>query len=101
MRVMVGQGGVEIYIFEGGDLVRLVRDEPGPLVTAGAGEWGRVIRVHPDGAMDIRLAGYSRPKDTPLPRAVGVPRHCVVPCDENGHRLGSRNVTVWGTRRTL
>jgi hypothetical protein len=44
-------------IYEKGDLVRLKRDEDGPIVTAFAGNWGRVTLVRPCGALDIKLAG--------------------------------------------
>ena len=44
MKITTRPDGALIAIPEVGDLVRLTRDEAGPLVTARAGEWGRVIR---------------------------------------------------------
>ncbi len=99
MRTMHGPVGVEIHHYEQGDLVRLRRDEDGPLVTAHAGDWGRVMRVHPDGALDIKLAGYSRAKDAPLVKAVGVARRHVEPCDQAGRPLMRGHAAVWDTRR--
>ncbi len=71
-------------IYEPGDFVRLVRDEPGPLVTAHAGEWGQVVRNASRGSLDIRFAGYSRPRHAAMPLATAVPASCVVPCDRRG-----------------
>lgn len=73
--------------FEVGDLVRLVRDEPGEIVTARAGEWGEVLRNGGIGGLDIRLAGFSRPRTTDLPIAQGIPARLVVPCDRRGVRI--------------
>jgi hypothetical protein len=98
MRTMHGQGGIAIHHYEAGDLVRLRRDEDGPLVTAFAGDWGRVLRVHPDGALDIKLAGYSRAKDAALIKAVAVARRHVEPCDANGRPLARDLAPVWDTR---
>lgn len=96
---MTGQGGAEIYIYEPGDFVRLSRDEDGPIVTAFAGDWGRVIRVHPDGSLDITFAGYSRSREADLVRAVAVRRSRVQPCDSQGRpRLRSQAV-VWNTHK--
>jgi hypothetical protein len=99
MRTLAGQGTVPVYIYETGDLVRLRRDEGGPINTVRAGEWGRVTRVHPCGALDIRLGGYSRGKDSTLTRAVAVPSGRVEPCDEQGMPLGRGFTPVWDTRR--
>ena len=99
MRVMYGQGGAEIVFYEPGDLVRLCRDEDGPLVTAFAGDWGRVLKVHPDGSLDIKFAGYSRAKDANLVRAVAVARSRVEPCDDLGRPLRRGHSAVWDTRR--
>jgi hypothetical protein len=99
MRTMTGQGGVELHFFEPGDLVRLRRDEDGPVVTAFAGDWGRVMRVHPDGSLDIKLAGYSRAKDATMIRAVAVSRLRVEPCDDRGRPLPTASAPVWDTRR--
>jgi hypothetical protein len=101
MRIMSGQRGAEIYFYEIGDLVRLCRDEDGPLVTAFAGDWGRVTRVHPDGSLDIKLAGYSRAKDADMIRAVAVSRSRVEPCDEAGRPRMRGTAAVWDTRKTF
>ena len=100
MRTLVGQGGLESYVFEVGDLVRLTRDEAGPMVTARAGDWGRVLRVHPCGALDIKFAGYCRAKDATLTRAVAVGGGRVEPCDHAGMPLGRGFSAVWDTRKT-
>lgn len=99
MRTLVGQGGLERYVHEVGDLVRLVRNEEGPVVTAFAGDWGRVTRVHPCGAVDVKLAGYCRAKDATLTRAVAVGAGRVEPCDERGMPRMRGVAAVWGTRR--
>jgi hypothetical protein len=99
MRIMHGPGGAEHYVYEPGDLVRLCRDEDGPIVTAFAGDWGRVTRVHPDGSLDIRLAGYGRAKDAQLVRAVAVARSRVEPCDEQGRPRMRGKAAVWNTRK--
>lgn len=99
MRIMHGQGGAEIYVYEPGDLVRLRRDEDGPLVTAHAGDWGRVTKVHGDGSLDIRFAGFSRAKDAPLVRAVAVARSRVEPCDDLGRPRMRGTPAVWDTRK--
>jgi hypothetical protein len=99
MRIMTGHGGVEVYLYEPGDLVRLTRDEDGPMVTAFAGDWGRVLKVHGDGSLDIKFAGYSRAKDAQLMRAVAVARSRVEPCDEEGRPRMRAVSAVWDTRR--
>jgi len=99
MRISHNQDGAEIYFYEVGDLVRLCRNEDGPFVTAFAGDWGRVLRVHPDGSLDIKFAGYSRPKDAPMIRAVSVARSRVEPCDEQGRPKMRGTVAVWDTRK--
>ena len=99
MRIMVGQGGAEIYLYEPGDFVRLCRDEDGPVVTAFAGDWGRVTRVHADGSLDIKFAGYSRPREAELVRAVAVQRSRVQPCDDQGRSRMRSNAVVWDTHK--
>ncbi|MGG5809541.1 hypothetical protein [Falsiroseomonas sp. CW058] len=99
MRILVGAGGLETYAYETGDLVRLTRNEDGPIVTAFAGDWGRVTRVHPCGAVDIKLAGYGRARDATMTRAVAVPRGRVEPCDHQGMPLRRGFAAVWDTRR--
>lgn len=98
---MHGQGGIEIHHYEPGDLVRLRRDEDGPMITAFAGDWGRVMLVHPDGALDIKLAGYSRAKDAKMIRAIAVARRHVEPCDASGRPLVRGHAAVWNTRKLL
>jgi hypothetical protein len=98
MRTMHGPGGVEIHHCEQGDLVRLCRDEDGPLVTAFAGDWGRVLRVNPDGSLDIKFAGCSRAKDAGMVRAMAVSRSRVEPCDQQGRPLLRGRAAVWDTR---
>jgi hypothetical protein len=97
---MHGHGGIEIHHYEAGDLVRLKRDEDGPMITAFAGDWGRVLRVHPDGSLDIKFAGYSRAKDAAMTKAVAVARRHVDPCDANGRFLLRGIGSVWDTRKT-
>jgi hypothetical protein len=87
MRISYQLDGTPVPRFEPGDMVRLVRDEPGPLVTAHAGDWGEVMRNHGSGGLDIRLAGYSRPRNAAMPIATGVPASYVWPCDRSGVRL--------------
>jgi len=101
MRVMTGPNGSEIYFYEAGDLVRLKRDEQGPIVTAFAGDWGRVTEVNADGSLDIKFAGYSRGYDAAMPRAMAVPRAAVQPCDQKGRPLPRGNSAVWDTRKSL
>ena len=99
MRTLAGDGGIESYLFEQGDLVRLVRSEGGEVNTAMPGDWGLVTRVHPCGALDLKLAGYSRTKDAVLSRAVAVPCGKVEPCDRQGLPLRRGFSAVWDTRR--
>jgi hypothetical protein len=99
MRMMTSQDGAEIYHYEAGDLVRLKRNEDGPMITAFAGDWGRVMRVNPDGSLDIKFAGYSRAKDADMVRATAVSRSRVEPCDQHGRPLMRGRVAVWDTRR--
>jgi hypothetical protein len=100
MRVTTGHDGDDIYFYEQGDLVRLKRDEDGPLVTAFAGDWGRVMRINPDGSLDIKFAGYSRAKDAGMVRAMAVSRSRVEPCDQQGRPLLRGRSAVWDTRRS-
>jgi hypothetical protein len=87
MRVTYLADGTPVPVFEPGDLVRLLRDEPGEVVTARAGEWGEVLRNGGAAGLDIRLAGYSRPRSSDMPLATGVPSSLVVPCDRLGLRI--------------
>lgn len=99
MRIIAGQGGIDTYVYETGDLVRLTRNEDGPIITAFAGDWGRVTRVHGCGSLDIKFAGYSRAKDAVMTRAVAVHRSRVEPCDHNGMPLKRGFSAVWDTRK--
>jgi hypothetical protein len=98
---MAGHDGSEIYFYEAGDLVRLKRDEDGPLITAFAGDWGRVVAVNADGSLDIKFGGYSRAKDANMTRAMAVPRSRVEPCDEKGRPRMRGSAAVWDTRKGL
>jgi hypothetical protein len=84
MRVTYRDDGSPVPIYEAGDMVRLVRDEPGPIVTARAGEWGEILRVRGRDGLDIRFAGYSRPSNALMPVATAIPASYVAPCDRRG-----------------
>ncbi|HWT08855.1 MAG TPA: hypothetical protein VN329_06795 [Roseomonas sp.] len=88
MRITYRRDGTAVPIYEPGDFVRLLGDEPGPLPMALAGEWGCVLRNHGPGGIDIRLAGYSRPRTSDLPDITGLPPRLVQPCDRRGLALG-------------
>lgn len=81
-----------IPILEVGDLVRLVRNEPGPEPTAFGGEWGRIVKIKPLGRLDIQLAGFCRPRSVAMAVARDIMMINVVPCDAKGLplRLPSR-----------
>jgi hypothetical protein len=98
MRTLTGPDGTASLIFEPGDLVRVIRSEIGLPGGAQAGEWGRVLRVHPCGAVDLRLAGFSRPKDSELPRAMAVPRGRLEPCDARGQPMHRGFSGTWDSR---
>lgn len=87
MRIRYLRDGTPVPVFEPGDLVRLLRDEPGEIVTARAGEWGEVVHNRGLEGLDIRLAGFSRPRTTDLPMALNIPASLVVPCDRRGLRI--------------
>lgn len=88
MRITYRADGTPMPVFEPGDLVRLAQDDPGPLRMAFAGEWGRVLRNRGTEGLDIRLAGYSRPRTSDLPDVTGMPARLVLPCDRQGLTLG-------------
>ena len=88
MRITYRRDGTPVPVFEPGDLVRLMTDEPGPLPMAFAGEWGCVLRNRGTEGLDIRLAGYSRPRTSDLPDITGLPPRLVLPCDRRGLTLG-------------
>jgi hypothetical protein len=73
-----------IPVLEVGDLVRLIRDEPGPEPTALRGEWGRIVRITPRKSLDIQLAGYSRPRSVAMALVRDTLAINVVPCDAKG-----------------
>lgn len=98
MRTLKGYGDSETYLFEPGDLVRMTRPETGPLATAKPGDWGVVLRVHACGAVDLKLAGYSRSKDESHVRATAIPGAHVEPCDRHGRPLRRGFSAVWDTR---
>ncbi len=83
MRIEYSPDGSPRPIFEVGDYVRLSRDEEGPIVMARAGDWGQVVKVNRN-LVDIRMAGFCRPRTTDIPLARDVPRHCLQPCDRSG-----------------
>lgn len=74
-------------IMEVGDLVRLIRSEAGASPTAMAGEWGKIRRITERGALDIELAGYSRPRGVALALVRDFPASYVIPCDHRGLAL--------------
>jgi hypothetical protein len=98
MRIGRGAGGAPGTTFEVGDLVRLVADEPGPTVTAFAGEWGRVLRADGRGRVDVRLAGYARPRTDGLRDAIALPARVVEPCDHRGRPLDLPHGERWAPR---
>jgi hypothetical protein len=87
MRVTYLPDGTAVPVYEAGDLVRLLRDEPGDPVTAHAGEWGMVERNRGSAGIDVRLAGHSRPRTARMPVASGLPPSLLVPCDRLGLRI--------------
>lgn len=87
--------GRPIPILEVGDLVRLTRSEAGPAPTAEAGEWGKIRRITERGALDIVLAGYSRPRGVALSMVSDIPVTNVVPCDHRGVALELPKWSNW------
>lgn len=87
--------GRPIPILEVGDLVRLTRDEPGPMPTAQAGEWGKIRRISDRGTLDIVLAGYSRPRGVALALVSDFPATNVIPCDHRGVALELPKFANW------
>jgi hypothetical protein len=83
MRVDYSDRGRPLPIYEVGDFVRLRRDEPGPVVTARAGDWGQVKRIGQRG-IDVQFAGFSRPLKARLAIATGLPSWLLAPCDGRG-----------------
>jgi len=87
--------GRPIPILEVGDLVRLTRAEAGPAPTAQAGEWGRIRRISARGALEIELAGYSRPRGVAMALVSDFPATNVIPCDHRGVALESPKFANW------
>ena len=99
MRIDNRPDGSQIMIPEAGDLGRLTRDEPGPIVTAHAGEWGRIIRVTSRNTLDIQLAGFSRPRGVAMALVSDFPAINVVPCDARGLPTDGKHWGSWDERR--
>jgi hypothetical protein len=95
MKLQFGAHGRPVPILEVGDLVRLTRAEPGPAPAAQAGEWGRVRRISAKGALDIELAGYSRPRGVALSMVSDIPQTNVIPCDQRGVALELQQESHW------
>ena len=95
MKVDFRADGRPVPILEVGDLVRLTRDEPGPAPTAQAGEWGRIRSISAKGALDIELAGYSRPRGVALALVSDFPATNVIPCDHRGVALELPKFANW------
>jgi|LNFM01.1.fsa_nt_gb hypothetical protein len=87
MRITYLADGTAVPVYEAGDLVQLLRDEPGDPVTALAGEWGAVIRNRGAAGVDVLLAGHSRPRTARMPVASGLPPSLLAPCDRLGLRI--------------
>jgi len=99
MRTDTRPDGSQIMIPEVGDLVRLTRDEAGPIVTAHAGEWGRILRITPRNTLDIQLAGFSRPRGVAMALVSDFPSINVIPCDARGLPVDGRHWGSWEERR--
>ena len=87
--------GRPIPVFEVGDLVRLTRDEAGPVPTAQAGEWGKIRSISDRGRLDIVLAGFSRPRGVALAMVTDIPATNVIPCDRRGVALELPKWSNW------
>ena len=87
MRIDTRPDGSQLVVPEKGDLVRLTRDEPGPIVTAHAGEWGRILRVTNRNTLDIQLAGFSRPRGVALGVVSDIATTNVIPGYAKGLRF--------------
>jgi hypothetical protein len=88
-----------IRILKVGDLVRLTRDEAGLLITAYAGDWGRIERISKRNTLDIRLSGYSRPTGSMMSSVTDYPASHVVACDARGVAVDERVWDRWEERR--
>ena len=95
MKIEYRADGSPMPILEVGDLVRLVRNEGGSSPSAQAEEWGRILRISRGGALDIVLAGYSRPRGVALSNVNGIPATNVVPCDHRGVALELPKFANW------
>jgi hypothetical protein len=99
MRVAYTKEGQPLPVFEVGDFVRIKRDDLGLPIAYRGGEWGKVVSADAQ-AVDIELAGFSRPATAMLPYARGVPASWLVPCDDHGAAifLDQRDVSRTGVR---
>jgi hypothetical protein len=95
MKLEYREDGRPIPILEVGDLVRLTRDEAGPVPTAQAGEWGKIRSISDKGRLDIMLAGFSRPRGVALAMVTDVPATNVIPCDRRGVALELPKWSNW------
>ena len=95
MKLHFRADGRPVPMLEVGDLVRLTRAEPGPGPVAKAGEWGRVRRISAKGALEIELAGYSRPRGVALSMVSDIPQTDVIPCDQRGVALELSQEAHW------
>ncbi|MCA3277695.1 MAG: hypothetical protein ING10_00340 [Roseomonas sp.] len=75
--------------------MRLTRAEPGTGPVAQAGEWGKIRRISARGALDIELAGYSRPRGVALSMVSDIPQTNVIPCDRRGVALELPHEARW------
>lgn len=48
---------------------------------------GEVVRNHGVRGIDVRLAGYCRPRNSDLPLVTRLPSSILMPCDRNGLRI--------------
>jgi len=87
--------GRQVPILEVGDLARLTRAGAGPAPTAQAGEWGRIRCITNRGALDIELAGYSRPRGVFMSMVRDIPATNVIPCDHRGVALEFPKFANW------
>ena len=99
MHITYLKEGTPVPVFEPGDFVRLLRDEPGDPVTARAGEWGEVVRNAGQAGIDVRLAGFPRPCTTELAMATAIPARILVPCDRRGVGISLQRDLRHGGRR--
>lgn len=95
MKLTYLSDGRIIPTFEVGDLVRLIRDEPGPIATAVKGDWGQILRFNKRGRVDIQLAGYCRPRSAAMGTVCDIQPSDVIPCDTKGLPLELQKWKNW------